>query len=388
MVILLGDAANVLKDFEDESIDCVVTSPPYWALRDYKTEGQLGLETTFQEYINKLLAVFDQIKRILKKEGTCWVVLGDTYANNGGKSSPHGTRGDSTHNRNQNYSKAAIIDRPPSGIQEKTLLMIPQRFAIGMIDKGWILRNDIIWHKPNCMPSSATDRFIVDYEHVFFFVKSQRYYFKTQYEPYTPNPEKWWLAPRNQKVTEGTKMKDNPYGMTNFANRKGKKTIGEAYNPEGRIKRTVWKIPTQPYPDAHFAVFPEELIRTPIIAGCPEQICLKCDQPKVITSNKIGEKQRRWSTKNKEGSPYNSQSSMQNIYDYELSDCGCNAGFKAGIVLDPFSGSGTTLLAAHKLLRNWVGIEINKDYVALAKKRLTPYVQQQRLEQFTMESIH
>jgi site-specific DNA-methyltransferase (adenine-specific) len=156
------------------------------------------------------------------------------------------------------------------------------------------------------MPSSILDRFTVDYEHVLFFVKSQRYYFKTQYEPHQS------FGAWSQNNKDGS-----PYDNNN-------PRLRPERNPEGRIKRAVWYIPTQPYPDAHFAVFPEELIKTPIIAGCPE----------------------------------------------------------GGTVLDPFAGSGTTLLAAHKLLRNWIGIELNPEYVALAKKRLTPYIQQQRLETF------
>ena len=389
MVILLGDAANVLKDFKDESIDCVVTSPPYWALRDYKVEGSVwdadpncehdfsinhnlkksnhnrsnhgtheqwdlqpsrpnnpdfgesqfcskcnawkgsfGLEPTFQLYIKHMLDIFDQIKRILKKEGTCWVVLGDTYAGTGNK----GEWTDPKYDKGRN-GQAVALNNKVEGIKDKSLCQIPQRFAIGMIDRGWILRNDIIWHKPNCMPSSATDRFTVDYEHVFFFVKSQRYYFKTQYEPFTDiqvtetGAHSMYGVVRNRNLEYNTKY-EYMEGNQKQLYKGTSKTIAPK-NAEGRIKRTVWQITTRPYPDAHFAVFPEELIKTPIVAGCPE----------------------------------------------------------GGTVLDPFAGSGTTLLAAHKLLRNWIGIEINKDYVALAKKRLTPYVQQQRLTSFQPPSI-
>lgn len=312
-MILQGDATKVLKDFNDNCIDCVITSPPYWGLRDYKTEGQLGLESTFQEYINKLLDIFDDVKRVLKKEGTCWVVIGDTYS-----TKPVG----SFNGGSQKYFKgrdmsgvqtSGAMDKTNQGIQKKSLLMIPQRFAIAMLDRGWILRNDIIWYKPNCMPSSATDRFTVDYEHIFFFTKSQNYYFETQYEPHSPNPSGW----RKSNEVFGGKN-HHEYGNPVYS---GKEYVA---NGKGRIKRTVWKITTKPYPEAHFAVFPEDLVRTPILAGCPE----------------------------------------------------------GGIVLDPFAGSGTTLKAAHQLNRKWVGIEINPDYVQLAKKRLTPYIEQQRLEQF------
>lgn len=146
--ILLGDSLEVLKELEDESIDMIVTSPPYWALRDYGTKEQLGLESTFDEYINKLCNVFDECKRVLKKNGTCWVNVGDSYIN-----------------------------------ISKCLAQIPNRFAIEMCNRGWILRNEIIWHKPNAFPSSVKDRFTVDFEKLFFFVKNKKYYFERQLEP-------------------------------------------------------------------------------------------------------------------------------------------------------------------------------------------------------------
>jgi len=375
-MILQGNCADWLKQINDESIDCVVTSPPYWALRDYKVaphiwddeddpncehdwnetkarlahqnrnnssgpntvvfanpkransdhrvsisgfcskcnawKGPFGLEPTFQLYIKHMLDIFTEIKRILKKSGTCWVVLGDTYAGSGNGANDYRVKGGMGQKLNkEKYSghKSGSMEN----IGDKSLCMIPQRFAIGMIDRGWILRNDIIWHKPNCMPSSATDRFTVDYEHIFFFVKSQRYYFKTQYEPYGET-QSGWTKQRMKGINNII------YQKKDMINQWGTQNI--ELNPEGRIKRTVWKIPTQPFPDAHFAVFPEELVKTPIIAGCPE----------------------------------------------------------GGLVLDPFAGSGTTLLAAHNLFRNWLGIEINPEYIKIAKQRLTPLIQQQRLE--------
>ena len=201
-----------MKDFNDCCIDCVITSPPYWGLRDYKTEGQLGLEPTFQEYINKLMAIFDQIKRVLKKEGTCWVILGDTY--NGNTKGNHNRSNHGSHEKwNLQPSRPNNNDliKPISkDIEEKSLLMIPQRFAIAMLDHGWILRNDIIWYKPNCMPSSATDRFTVDYEHIFFFTKSQNYYFETQYEQFGDKP-RW--GGDIMRIKPNHKQTGNIYGV-------------------------------------------------------------------------------------------------------------------------------------------------------------------------------
>jgi len=170
--LIQGDCLEKMKELPDESVDMVMTSPPYWALRDYGVDGQLGLEPTFQEYINKLCDIFDEVKRVLKKEGTCWVNMGDTYSggvNNNDKKKVDGAK--------------TIKPIKAMGVQDKCLLQIPSRFAIEMCNRGWILRNEIIWHKPNCMPSSVRDRFTVDFEKIFFFTKSKKYYFETQYEP-------------------------------------------------------------------------------------------------------------------------------------------------------------------------------------------------------------
>ncbi|MEK9207420.1 MAG: site-specific DNA-methyltransferase [Patescibacteria group bacterium] len=181
--IIQGDALEVLKTLPAESVDCVLTSPPYWALRDYGVPGQLGLETTFQEYITKLCDIFDEAIRVLKKEGTCWVNVGDTYNSGGnyrseGEGQIEGTRG------REYQAKAGMVkvDIKLQGLQSKSLCQIPSRFAIEMTNRGWILRNEIIWYKPNCMPSPIKDRFTVDFEKVFFFVKSKKYKFDGRQE--------------------------------------------------------------------------------------------------------------------------------------------------------------------------------------------------------------
>ena len=181
--IYQGDSLEVLRTFPDESVDCVVTSPPYWALRDYGVAGQLGLEPTFQEYISKLCDIFNEVKRVLKKEGTCFVNLGDTYS---------GNKEGKTDNKVSDYLKENSTGiHKKATITEKCLCQIPSRFAIEMCERGWILRNRLIWHKPNCMPSSVDDRFTVDYEDIFFFVKSRKYYFDMDSirEPHTSAKE-------------------------------------------------------------------------------------------------------------------------------------------------------------------------------------------------------
>jgi site-specific DNA-methyltransferase (adenine-specific) len=295
-----GDSLEVLKTFPSDSIDCVVTSPPYYALRDYGVQGQIGLEKTYHEYINKLLDLFDEVKRVLKPTGTCWVNLGDSYS--------RGTRDKDGKNHSLNTnSKEVFIDpkfKPNYGETDKCLLQIPSRFAIGMTDRGWILRNEIIWYKRNCMPSSVKDRFTVDFEKIFFFTKSKKYWFETQYEAHTSIP---WGNGINGSIGNGK--------VEYAIQPSGKKNCGRAGNPpEGRNKRCVWDVTTKPYKEAHFATYPEQLIETPIKAGCPEN----------------------------------------------------------GIVLDPFFGSGTTGVVALKQNKNFIGIELNPEYIKLAEKRINP----------------
>jgi len=295
---------KILKTIPDESIDCVVTSPPYWALRDYGVKGQIGLESTIEEYLEKLIAVFDEVKRVLKTSGTCWVNFGDTYANKtkgGHRNKPQGNIYDSLTKR-ATFPKLKI----DISIPQKSLCMIPSRFALKMIERGWILRNEIIWHKPNAMPQSVKDRFSVDFEKVFFFVKSRNYYFKQQFEP-LKNPERLrcrLLNPnKTHKQTQSYWMSANPQ----ISEKRRLKMFGK-----GRNKRCVWTIGTTNFAGQHFAVYPPRLIETPIKAGCTE----------------------------------------------------------GGNVLDPFIGSGTTAIVARKLGRNFIGIELNQKYVRISKTRL------------------
>lgn len=291
--ILQGDTLEVLKRMPAGIIDCVITSPPYWGLRDYGVVGQLGLEETPDEYVSRLCDMFDEIGRVLKSTGTVWVNLGDTYSHKAasamqGKNGERATRRFTSHGFKTN------------GGQDKSLCQIPARFAIEMAARGWILRNEIIWHKPNCMPSSVKDRFTVDFEKVFFFVKNKKYHFEQQKEK-----AKWGNDPRAGKGRlhyEGKKRDGkNGQGQENFA-----------HIVDMRNKRAVWSVSVARSKDAHFAVFPENLINPMIEAGCP----------------------------------------------------------RGGVVLDPFIGSGTTAVAAMKLERKYLGIELNPEYIKIAEKRI------------------
>jgi len=357
--VLKGDALTVLKTLPSESINCTVTSPPYWGLRDYGTKpiiwdgnpdckhewitertarpnssgglghmqdgnkgsftadyynratysnfckkcgawkGSLGLEPTFELYIKHLCDIFDETQRVLRKDGTLWVNLGDSY------STVSGSMGKGKWEQPKYKScDSQMPEKIKTELPSKSLTLIPFRFAIEMVNRGWILRNVIIWHKPNCMPSSAKDRFTVDFEYLFFFVKNKKYWFEQQFEPHTTlddltrRTNKYW----SDDIADGGTGKQN----------KGRDRR-EFYGQQGRNKRTVWTIPTKPYPEAHFAVYPAELIRTCIKAGCP----------------------------------------------------------KGGVVLDPFAGSGTTLEEAIRQGKDYIGIELKDDYIDLIEKRLS-----------------
>jgi DNA modification methylase len=247
--LIQGNSLDKLRELESESIDCCITSPPYFGLRDYKVDGQLGLEPTSQEYITKLVEVFDQVKRALKRPGSCWVVIGDSFG--GGRGGP-GSRSD--FKTGEPSIEQGWYQRKAIKGMNKSLLVIPERFAIHMVDHGWLLRNKIVWHKPNCMPSSAKDRFTIDWEHVYFFTKSQKYFFETQYEPF-----------ETVDINKGPKFGGNralEYGPKTYSGKKWKP------NRNGRIKRCVWTIPTGQF-KAHFAVFPPKLIEPMVKAGCP-----------------------------------------------------------------------------------------------------------------------
>ena len=306
------DALKGLIKLEDNSIDCIITSPPYYQLRDYGHDGQIGLENTVKEYIDKLSAIFKECQRVLKEDGTMWINISDTY--NGNKKGKTDEKYQYMAN-DQNINKKQI-----KSIQRKSLLGVPARLQISLIDMGWILRNEIIWYKPNAMPSSVKDRFTTDFEIIFFLTKSQKYYFNQLKESMKTTDTS---QPRGSKGVVGQLN-----GGLRKQDKLGKETytgFNDIYTPPEdlmRNMRTVWTIPTQASEIEHFAMFPEELVERCIESGC---------KPK-------------------------------------------------GIVLDMFSGSGTTCKVAKKLDRDYIGFEINPKYVELSNKRIKNQVRQVRLE--------
>lgn len=293
------DCITGLKKLPDRVIDCCVTSPPYWGLRDYGNDMQLGNEKHFLTFVENLCNVFDEVYRVLKDTGTCFVNLGDTYGTQSGSMGTGLIEPKYGHNQTRDFVQ-------PNVNMHKCLCMVPERFAIEMINRGWILRNQIIWQKPNQMPQSSTDRFTVDFEKIFFFVKSAKYYFEQQLEPYESELDRWGgeqkRNPKNEKI--------DPNGLANANSLARERDMRP--NKEGRNMRTVWRVNTEPNTDAHFATYPQMLISTPIKAGCPE----------------------------------------------------------GGVVIDPFMGAGTTAVVARKLNRNYIGYELNKEYIDISEKRI------------------
>ncbi|MEL6754973.1 MAG: site-specific DNA-methyltransferase [Pseudomonadota bacterium] len=261
--ILIGDCIEQLKALPDESVHCCVTSPPYWALRDYGVEGQLGLEPTLAEHLAKLVEVFEHIKRVLRSDGTVWLNYGDSYAASVNGRSAADTKAAGNDDR-------TFRDKPFSTIQgvlkPKDLCMIPSRLAIALQEAGWWVRSEIVWEKPNPMPESCQDRPSQSYEKVFLLTKSSRYFYDAdaiREEHATPEGERGFKAGNSaMRGQEAIRKRGNLEASDNAAER--------YYHPNGRNARNVWRISTKAFRDAHFATFPPELAERCIKAGCPE----------------------------------------------------------------------------------------------------------------------
>lgn len=254
--ILIGDVRERLADLPDESVHCVVTSPPYWGLRDYGVAGQIGLEATPTEYVETMVGVFREVRRVLRSDGTLWMNLGDSYAAT--------TKGSGGHNEKQDSNVGSwMADRKwriPEGIKPKDLVGIPWRVAFALQADGWWLRQDIIWSKPNPMPESVTDRCTKAHEYLFLLSKSERYHFDaaTIAEPSAYPGD-------NRALRTDTRKAYVPLCADNGSRARTGNPTGE-----NRNRRSVWTVATQPYSEAHFATFPPALIEPCILAGCPE----------------------------------------------------------------------------------------------------------------------
>lgn len=391
--IICDNTLDALKRLPTESVDMIMTSPPYWSLRDYGEEtainwndngetwyGQLGLEPTPELYIKHLRDIFAEIKRVLKITGTCWVNIGDSYSN-----------------KDENN---------PS----KCMVMIPERFAFMMIDLGYILRNKIIWHKPNPMPSSVKDRFNTTYEMLYLFSKSKKYWFDLD-------------AVREEHKPESLKrIKGNWNGhrepMSSFQGMDIKKMCSPSGKNPGDIiemSKEEWleycnylwdlsneypdffSINTQSFPEAHFAVFPTKLCEKPILAGCPAAVCKHCgivrmrvtkkgdlvssspDIPMAIKPRSFA--QNKLEKQNLPKDPWGSLPRRERE-TIGWTNCQCKGidKYEPGVILDPFGGSGTISIEAEKLDRSSTIIEIKKEYCKMALKRLSKITSQAKLD--------
>lgn len=338
--ILIGDVREQLRTLADNSVHCIVTSPPYWGLRDYGVDGQIGLEASPAEFIAAMVDVFEELRRVLRPDGTCWMNMGDSYATGAGAVGrpPGGS------DQGERFIRRGMVNTQPNrkkleGFKPKDLCMMPHRLAIALQDAGWWVRQDIVWSKPNPMPESVRDRCTKSHEYIFLLTKSERYYYDA--EAITEPVSAGTHARLSQDVqAQIGSARANGGAKTNGAMKAvGRKVhagtgvgFGRGYDkvvkprvknnasfdeamaimPERRNKRSVWTITTQGFSEAHFATFPPELPETCIKAGCPP----------------------------------------------------------GGIVLDPFFGAGTTGLVAERLQRDCIGIELNPTYAEIARRRI------------------
>ena len=278
-----GDALTVLKSMPEQSVNCCVTSPPYWGLRDYGESGQYGLEEIPEQYVENMVLVFREVRRVLRDDGSLFLNIGDSYNGSGGAGGDYNEGG-----LKEGQPKYGPKKSP--SLKPKDLVGIPWMVAFALRSDSWYLRQDIIWHKPNPMPESVTDRCTKAHEYIFLLAKSQRYFYDADAVRVVGSGSHSWGLKHNE---------NDPYNKQYG----GREKVND--NPKGANKRSVWTIPTHPFPQAHFATFPPALIEPCILAGCP----------------------------------------------------------KGGTVLDPFIGSGTTFMVAYKHNRKCIGIDLSKTYL-------------------------
>ena len=320
--ILQGDCREILKTLPDESVHCVVTSPPYFGLRDYGVDGQMGLEATPDEFIEELVSVFREVRRVLRSDGTCWLNIGDSYANDGKWGGSTGGK----HASGLHGANGLGRQRTQTGLKPKDLMMMPARLALALQGDGWWIRSEIVWHKENPMPESAKDRPTSAHEKIFLLTKSARYFYDadavrqpSNYDPTKAKmPDGWDTGPGahgaiHRSGREKGRKADKQRGLTpRHQGHINHTTLDETPRGKGANLRNVWGFATSPFREAHFATFPPQLAERCIKAGCPE----------------------------------------------------------GGTVLDPFGGAGTTGLVADRLERNAILIELNPEYIDIAERRI------------------
>lgn len=315
--IIVGDALDRLRQLPDASVDCVISSPPYFRLRDYGATGQIGLERHVDQWVNQLAAISEQVHRVLVPTGTFWLNVGDTYASH-----------------------------PSQGAARKSLLMAPERLAMRLQEAGWIIRNKIVWAKPNPVPTSIPDRLNCTYEVVYVLTKQPAYFFDLDA---IRQPHRTATGKKAARAASPPETWRGPNGMA-ATGLHALKVQGIVGHPLGKNPGDVWTIAPGGYRSRHHATFPVALAQRIIAAGCPEARCSRCRLPwkrKVIRT--LGGTAIRTAL---------------------APTCDCPPHREPGLVLDPFMGSGTTAVAAEKLDRDWLGIELSPEFARLARTRV------------------
>lgn len=320
--LLVGDVRDILPTIPGASVDCVITSPPYFRLRNYGDPNQIGLEESVDGWVEELRVVLRGLARVLKPNGSLWLNLGDSF-------SRHDTDG-----------------APP-----KSLLLGPERLALAMIEDGWVIRSKVIWAKTNPMPASVQDRLSCTYELIYFATRSRHYFFDLDAiripHRSTMNGPSAAAARRAKRATPP--RWSGPLAGTNRG-LDGLKAQGRSGHPLGKNPGDVWSFPTSNHRGGHHAMFPVDLITRPLLATCPERVCVHCGVPWA--------RARHGRTR--------SSSTVQELQ----AGCACHAKTRPGVVLDPFIGAGTVAVAAEQHDREWLGIELQPDFADLARKRI------------------
>lgn len=346
--ILVGDVLNRIKEIPDQTVQTCITSPPYWGLRDYGHDGQLGLEPTPEAYVESMVEVFREVRRVLRDDGTLWLNLGDSYCGYKGENYLTDKSASKLQSKTTVPSSHMIGTPQTSGLKTKDLVGIPWRVAFALQQDGWWLRQDIIWHKPNPMPESVADRCTKAHEYIFLLTKSSKYFYDR-------------LAVEEEATSVGSTADEGTEGKRN--------------------KRSVWSVPTRPFKGAHFAVMPEALVEPCLFAGSPEYgCCARCDSPyqRIVEKGEIGERRTRDDTLGVIPGR-NSTTRLQSV-DMEAipkrtigwePTCDCKTDETVGsLVLDPFTGSGTVAVIALRHGRRFVGCELNPEYAQIAERRI------------------
>lgn len=381
--ILQGNVIEQLQTLPDKCVQCCFTSPPYWMLRSYLSSDhplktlEIGLESTLEEYIDNLVKIFAEVWRVLRDDGVLWVNIGDSHANY--NYHPNKKQGNPVYNKNRPSRELTHtpVKLVPLGMKKKSLFGIPWRLAFALQDFGWILRSEIIWNKTNCLPESCTDRPTKSHETVFLFAKKQRYFYDAD-AVRTPLKDKTYTTFGSQYQPQG----NDPSGNVKSANWNGsmderKPRLDADGNPAGANLRSVWDIAVSTYDGAHFAVMPEQIARNGIRAGSSPYACEKCNAPWRRQTKKTAMVVRP----GPKAGQYNSRTTdhvsgtmvkppTRQTIGFEPT-CLCdNEGKGKCIVLDPFMGSGTTGFVSIEEGRDYIGVDINQDYINLAHKRI------------------